>query len=80
MNDIENSMQCLGYDHWIQASTDPEKMAKVLRIHIRKEISTLLELTPDQRIEGRLEKYSNMGKFTIIDDENESESKEKSDK
>ena len=38
MNDIEKSMQCLGYDHCIQASTDPEKMAqhelaRVMSVH-----------------------------------------------
>ena len=62
------------------AHTDPEKMAKVLRIHIKKEIATLMEITPDQRIEERLIKYSNMGKFTVIDDEDETEPEEKSGK
>ena len=62
------------------AHTDPEKMAKVLRSHIKKEITSLMSLSPDQRIEDRLNKYSNMGKFTVIDDESESEPKEKSGK
>jgi acetyl-CoA carboxylase carboxyl transferase subunit alpha len=62
------------------AHTDPEKMAKVLRTHIKKEITSLMNLSPDQRIEDRLNKYSNMGKFTVIDDEGESEPEEKSGK
>ena len=62
------------------AHTDPEKMAKVLRTHIKKEVASLMELSPDQRIENRLEKYSNMGKFTIIEEEVESLQKEKSEK
>lgn len=62
------------------AHTDPEKMAKVLRTHIKKEMAALLELTSDERIENRLEKYGNMGRFTIIDSEDEDEGKEKSSK
>jgi len=38
MNDIEGSMKCLGYDHWLQAKSDPEKMeqhelARVISVH-----------------------------------------------
>lgn len=62
------------------AHTDPEKMAKTLRIHIKKEITSLLDVSPDQRIEDRLNKYSSMGRFTIIEDEDESESEENVDK
>jgi len=51
------------------AHIDPEKMIKTLRTHIKKEINSLLELTPDQLIEGRLEKYNKMGRFTTIDAE-----------
>ena len=59
------------------AHTDPEKMAKSLRTHIKKEIAGLMKLTADQRIENRLEKYSNMGKFTVLEDEVEKEKNEK---
>ena len=52
------------------AHTDPDKMAKALRTHIKKEIAALKELTPEQLIEGRLEKYSNMGQFNTIEEEN----------
>jgi len=48
------------------AHTDPEKMAKALRIHIKKEIAELQQLTPDELIAHRLEKYSNMGEFDIM--------------
>lgn len=48
------------------AHTDPEKMAKSLRTHVKKEIAALIQLSPDQRIENRLEKYSKMGQFTTI--------------
>lgn len=47
------------------AHADREKMAKTLRAHIKKEISALLELTPEQLIEHRLAKYSKMGEFDI---------------
>lgn len=62
------------------AHTDPEKMAKTLRTHIKKEIAGLMESTPDERIENRLIKYGNMGKFTVIDNESAIQQKEKSTK
>jgi len=49
------------------ANTDREKMVKTLRTHIKKEIIALQELTPDQLIEARLEKYNKMGEFDIED-------------
>lgn len=45
------------------ANTDPEKMAKTLRAHIRKEITHLMDKTPDELIANRLEKYGNMGEY-----------------
>ena len=62
------------------AHTDPEKMAKVLRTHIKKELSSLMDLTADQRIEDRLVKYGKMGEFTLIEEETEAQQKEKSKK
>jgi len=47
------------------ANTDPGKMAKVLKAHIRKELAELGEKTVDQRIDDRLIKYSKMGHFDI---------------
>jgi acetyl-CoA carboxylase carboxyl transferase subunit alpha len=59
------------------AHTDPEKMAKTLRAHIKKEITALMDTTADERIENRLVKYSGMGQYTVIDSEEESVQQEK---
>lgn len=59
------------------AHNDPEKMAKTLRLHIKNELTSLMELTPDQRIENRLVKYSNMGEFTQITENTDVEEKSK---
>jgi acetyl-CoA carboxylase carboxyl transferase subunit alpha len=59
------------------AHNDPEKMAKTLRLHIKNELGALMELTPDQRIENRLVKYSNMGEFTRITETAKTEEKQK---
>jgi len=48
------------------AHTDPEKMAKALRTHIKKELAELQQMTPDELINNRLEKYSQMGEFDIL--------------
>ena len=47
------------------AHTDPDKMVKALKTHLKKEISSLNELSADERIQQRLEKYSAMGRFKI---------------
>ncbi len=51
------------------AHTAPEEMAKALKKHLKKEIATLLEMTPEQRIEARIEKFSKMGRFAEIEEE-----------
>lgn len=48
------------------AHTDPEKMAKILKSHIKKEIAALQELTPQKRIDQRIKKYSKMGVYSTI--------------
>ena len=48
------------------AHTDPEKMAKALKAHIKKEIQTLMEMNVDDRIVTRIEKYSKMGDYTEV--------------
>ncbi len=48
------------------AHTDPEKMAKSLRTHIKKELAELQQMTPEELINNRLEKYSQMGEFDIL--------------
>jgi acetyl-CoA carboxylase carboxyl transferase subunit alpha len=45
------------------AHSDPEGMAKILKRHIKKEISALLEFDPEDRIKMRIDKYSKMGRF-----------------
>ena len=51
------------------AHSDPEKMVKTLRTHIKKEIHALMELDPEERVNARIEKYSNMGQFDIVSEE-----------
>lgn len=48
------------------AHKEPEKMAKALRTHIKKEIATLMEKSSDELIEGRLEKYSAIGDYNLL--------------
>ena len=48
------------------AHTDAEKMAKVLKSHIKKELAELQQLTPEELINNRLEKYCAMGEFDIM--------------
>lgn len=50
------------------AHTAPDEMAKVLKKHIKKELSSLMELSPEQRIEERIRKYSAMGRYTEIEE------------
>ena len=45
------------------AHADPDKMAKTLKAHIKKQLSELLEMTPEERITLRLDKYSKMGNY-----------------
>ena len=49
------------------AHADPEKMAKTLKTHIKKQISELMEMSPEERITQRLDKYSKMGNYDIVD-------------
>ena len=48
------------------AHNDSIKMAKVLKTHIKKEISILMAMDPEERIRQRIEKYSNMGFYATI--------------
>lgn len=47
------------------AHADPETMAKTLKKHIKAELATLMEIAPDKRIDERIRKYTNMGRFAI---------------
>ncbi|HMQ08756.1 MAG TPA: acetyl-CoA carboxylase carboxyltransferase subunit alpha [Saprospiraceae bacterium] len=46
------------------AHTDPEKMARILKSHIKKELQNLIDMDPDERIQLRIEKYTKMGEYT----------------
>jgi acetyl-CoA carboxylase carboxyl transferase subunit alpha len=47
------------------AHADPETMAKSLRKHIKGELTSLMEMDPQQRIADRIDKFSKMGRFTL---------------
>jgi acetyl-CoA carboxylase carboxyl transferase subunit alpha len=49
------------------AHTDPEKMAKTLKSHIKAELAGLIHMDPEERITQRIEKYSNMGRYAIVE-------------
>jgi acetyl-CoA carboxylase carboxyl transferase subunit alpha len=49
------------------AHTDPEEMARLLRRHIKSTLAELDEISPEQRIQQRIDKYSSMGRFEIND-------------
>ncbi len=46
------------------AHNNPEEMAKVLKREIKKHLAELEDMTPQERINQRIEKFSNMGVFT----------------
>lgn len=45
------------------AHNAPETMAATLKDHIKKTLSELVDMDPDERIHARIEKYSNMGHY-----------------
>ncbi len=45
------------------AHSDPEKMAKALKKHIKATLAEVADMTPDELINNRLEKYDGMGRF-----------------
>lgn len=53
------------------AHKDPEKMAKSLKAHIKKELAALAEIPVDQLLHERVEKYAKMGEFDIISENQE---------
>jgi len=48
------------------AHIDPQKMARTLKNHIKKQIEELKQLTPKQLIDHRLKKYNKMGDFKVV--------------
>ena len=49
------------------AHAEPEAMAKLLKRYIKKAIAELSELSVEERIEKRIAKYSEIGRFQIVD-------------
>jgi len=45
------------------AHANPEEMAKMLKRHIKKVITELSAIDPEERIAERIEKYAKMGRF-----------------
>lgn len=48
------------------AHSDPEKMARILKSHIKKELQPLLDMDAEQRVIQRVEKYGKMGRFEEV--------------
>lgn len=48
------------------AHADPVKMAKTLKSHIKANLAEIINLSSEQRIEERLEKFSSFGEFDTI--------------
>ncbi|HRG40739.1 MAG TPA: acetyl-CoA carboxylase carboxyltransferase subunit alpha [Saprospiraceae bacterium] len=49
------------------AHTDPEKMAKTLKSHIKSELANLVNMDPEERITQRINKYNMMGRYDIAE-------------
>ena len=45
----------------------PEEMAKILKRYIKKAIAELKEMSVEERIEKRIQKYSEIGQYDTID-------------
>ena len=58
------------------AHSAPEDMAKILKRHIKKSINELLEMTPEERIEARINKYANIGVYDVVKEEEKVEETE----
>ncbi|MCL4159614.1 UNVERIFIED_CONTAM: hypothetical protein GTU68_011388 [Idotea baltica] len=58
------------------AHSAPEEMAKILKRHIKKTISELLEMGPEERIEARINKYANIGVYDVVAEEEKVEETE----
>ena len=49
------------------ANTDPEKMAKTLKAHIKSQLAELTQISSDDLIAGRLERYGKMGEYNFAE-------------
>ncbi|HMQ46871.1 MAG TPA: acetyl-CoA carboxylase carboxyltransferase subunit alpha [Saprospiraceae bacterium] len=59
------------------AHTAPEEMAKILKKQIKKAIAEIQELTIDEMIETRINKYASMGVYDVVEPLKEEESDKK---
>lgn len=55
------------------AHSNPEEMAKILKNHIQSNLAELIKLDPEKRIELRIDKYSQMGKYKINQEPNQNQ-------
>lgn len=49
------------------AHSNPEEMAKILKREIKKAIAEVMDMTPEERIEARIQKYAQMGDYLVVD-------------
>jgi len=49
------------------AHSNPEQMVKILKKHIRKQITELKKVPSDKLIEKRIDKYASIGEFDLVD-------------
>ncbi|MBK7873032.1 MAG: acetyl-CoA carboxylase carboxyltransferase subunit alpha [Saprospiraceae bacterium] len=51
------------------AHSNPEEMVKTLKRQIKKAIAEIQDMTPDERIEARINKYASMGEYDVAKEE-----------
>ncbi len=51
------------------AHSNPEEMAKTLKKILKKEIAELSKLSPEELVQQRIEKFSNMGRTQLLEEE-----------
>jgi len=49
------------------AHTSPEEMVKILKKRLKKEVTELFDLDPDERVEQRIDKFGKMGEFELAE-------------
>ena len=49
------------------ANTDPDKMAKTLKAHIKAQLAELTQISADDLIAGRLERYGKLGEYNFAE-------------
>lgn len=49
------------------ANTDPEKMAKTLKAHIKAQLGELMQIPADDLVKGRLDRYGKLGEYNFAE-------------